>query len=184
MYFELTHQLSLKLLVREDAPNLFGLVDKNRCYLREWLAWLDHNKSVQDSESFILSLHRQFKNKQGLACGVFIENTLVGMCGYHPINLLNQSVTVGYWLDKNYQGRGIITQCSQFFIDYAFKELGLNKVLIPVAVGNAKSRAVCERLGLRNEGIDRQAENLYGKYVDLVRYSILRTEWQEARTHL
>ena len=86
-------------------------------------------------------------------------------------------MSIGYWLTQEKQGQGIITLCVKFFIDYAFKVLELNKVLISAAVGNSKSRAICERLGLKNEGIDREGEFLYGQYVDLVRYSMLRKEW-------
>ena len=178
MNFDINDSVSLKLLQSQDAVGLFALVDKNREYLKEWLPWLDKNTSEQDSESFIASLHQQLDNKQGFSCGIFFKNKLIGICGYHPINQSNQSVTIGYWIDKERQGYGIVTQCTKFFIHYAFNELRLNKVLIPVAEGNKKSRAVCERLGLKNEGTERDAENLYGDYVNHIRYSILRSEWE------
>jgi ribosomal-protein-serine acetyltransferase len=42
---------------------------------------------------------------------------------------------------------------------------------------NEKSCAVAERLGFRREGVQRQAAWLYNRFVDLVSYSALASEW-------
>jgi hypothetical protein len=46
-----------------------------------------------------------------------------------------------------------------------------------VATANYPSQAVCDRLGLKKEGVLRQAEWLYDHYVDLTMNSVLRNEW-------
>jgi RimJ/RimL family protein N-acetyltransferase len=56
--------------------------------------------------------------------------------------------------------------------------LELNRIQARVATGNYPSQAVCERLGLKKEGILRQAEWLYDHFVDLTMNSVLRTEWE------
>ena len=175
--FQLSESLTIKTLQTEDAQELFEVVNKNRKHLREWLPWLDYNTTATDSETFIGIIKKQYLKDKSFQCGVFYNDVLVGMCGFHPINQANNSVTIGYWLSENYEGKGIITRCSKFFIRYAFEELKLNKVCIPVAEKNKKSRAVAERLGLVNEGIEREAEVLYGNYVNHIRYSILRSEF-------
>ena len=161
-----------------DAPELFALVQKNRGYLRQWLPWLDSNTEQSHSEDFIKSTHKQFAEELGFVCGIFSNDLLVGVCGFHPIDRPNLSVTIGYWLGEEYQGKHIVTSCVEFLISYAFQQLNLNKVCIPAAEFNFKSRAVSERLGLANEGIDREAEYLYEHFVNHVRYSILRSEWE------
>jgi ribosomal-protein-serine acetyltransferase len=60
---------------------------------------------------------------------------------------------------------------------HAFGELGLNRVVISCATENEKSCAIPERLGFRREGIERQAEWLYYRFVDHVTYSALASEW-------
>jgi ribosomal-protein-serine acetyltransferase len=64
-------------------------------------------------------------------------------------------------------------------LDYAFRNLGMNRVEIRCATGNTRSRAIPERLGFKEEGTVRQAEWLYDHYVDHVVYSMLRDEWCE-----
>ena len=45
--------LKLQQLHVADAPALFQLIERNRAHLRQFLGWLDHNTSVQDTFSFI-----------------------------------------------------------------------------------------------------------------------------------
>jgi len=80
------------------------------------------------------------------------------------------------WLAEKMMGQGIVTSCVAFLTSYAFDELDLNKVCIPAAEKNAPSRAIPERLNFVNEGIEREAELLYDRYVNHVRYSLLREE--------
>ena len=177
--FQIAKSLKIRMLETKDSKELFDVVTENRSHLREWLPWLDYNTKSKDSEAFIEITQKQYLKDKSFQCGVFYNNSLVGMCGFHPINYGNNSVTIGYWLAKGHEGKGIITKCSEFFINYAFQELKLNKVCIPVAEKNIKSRAVAERLGLINEGLEREAEVLYGKYVNHIRYSILRSEFKK-----
>ncbi|TGV06666.1 N-acetyltransferase, partial [Mesorhizobium sp. M00.F.Ca.ET.186.01.1.1] len=55
----------------------------------------------------------------------------------------------------------------------------LEKITIQAATGNAKSRAIPERLGFQLEGILRRNEFLYDHFVDHAVYSMLKEEWQE-----
>lgn len=181
MQFTLDDTITLRVLDAEDAETLFAVVDANREHLRRWLPWLDANSSAKDSLAFIQSVHAQMEAGKGFACGVFVEGVLAGICGFHEIDRERRSVVIGYWLAEGFQGRGIITRCTRFFIDFAFDEHGLDSVSIPAAVENARSRAVSERLGLVNMGLKENAENLYGVLVDHVVYSITAEEWAARR---
>lgn len=60
-----------------------------------------------------------------------------------------------------------------------FEHLGLNRIQARVATGNRQSQVVCERAGLKAEGVLRQAEWLYDHYVDLTMNGMLRSEWRK-----
>lgn len=177
--FEKTIDPSLRLrsLQLEDAEELFRLVDANRTHLREWLPWLDSTTGVESQRDFIRSILDQEARGQGGVYAVLADERIVGVAGYHPIRWTNRSVDIGYWLASEAVGKGIMTRCCRALVDHAFTELGLNRVAIPVAVGNARSRAVPERLGFKIEGTIRDAEWLYDHYVDHVLYAALQREW-------
>ncbi|MEP2653334.1 MAG: GNAT family protein [Paraglaciecola sp.] len=175
--FEVSQDISLTMLQESDADKLFKLVDSNRSHLREWLPWLDFNQSEKDSLDYIKSNLKQYSDNLGFNCGIFFSGELVGMCGYHPIDRLNKKVVIGYWIAQQAQGKGIVTKCVEFLINYAFDTLKLNKVSIPAAEYNFRSQAVSKRLGLVCEGVEREAEFLYNRFVNHIHYSVLSSEW-------
>ena len=175
--FSINDELELRLLEERQAEELFALVDRNRAYLREWLPWLDANTSVEDSRAFIRGTLEQFARNDGFQAGIWFQGQLAGLIGYHGIQWGNRSTEIGYWLGASFQGHGFMTQACRALVNYAFRELALNRVGIHCAEGNHKSRAIPERLGFQQEGVLRQAEHLYGRYVDQVVYAVLVGDW-------
>jgi ribosomal-protein-serine acetyltransferase len=71
-----------------------------------------------------------------------------------------------------------MSQALETIIEYGFRDLKLNKIEIRVATENLKSRALPERFGFKEEGVIRDAEWLYDRYVDHVVYGLLQDEWR------
>ena len=171
-------EIKLRLLEPRHAHELFALVDSNRQYLRQWLPWLDANVAVSDSLHFIQATQKQFADNSGFVTGIWYCGELVGLIGHNKIDWENRISWLGYWLGEESQGKGIMTNSCRALIRHAFTELNLNRINIRCAVENSKSRAIPERLGFQQEGVIRQAERLYDRYVDLVVYGMLKSEWQ------
>jgi ribosomal-protein-serine acetyltransferase len=79
---------------------------------------------------------------------------------------------IGYWLSETHQGNGIITRSVSTLINLAFFELCFDKIQISVAVDNQPSRTVCERLGMKLEGIITNSENINGRILDHAIYGL------------
>jgi ribosomal-protein-serine acetyltransferase len=168
--------LCLKPVESGEADALFALTDLNRTYLREWLPWLDASRTVRDTVGFIELSRKQLEKREALHCSIRYQDKIIGMIGFHRFDWGNRAASIGYWLASHMQGKGIVTHSCRLLTDFAFAELQLNRVEIRCAVGNAKSRAIPERLGFRNEGTIRDAEWLYDRFVDLVVYGLLARE--------
>jgi ribosomal-protein-serine acetyltransferase len=175
--FAIDDRTRLRSLMLEDAPELFALIDASRPYLRRWLNWVDPTKSEGDIRTFIQGALNQTANGRGPVCCITHANAVVGICGFKPIDKLSKSAELGYWLAETAAGQGLMTRCVQTLIDYAFRELQLNRIELRAATGNGRSRGVAKRLGFTQEGILRDAEWLNDHFVDQFVYSILRREW-------
>jgi ribosomal-protein-serine acetyltransferase len=97
---------------------------------------------------------------------------------------MNRCARVGYWLAKSKMGNGYMTAAVKALIEEGFQQLELNRIQARVATGNYPSQAVSERLGLKKEGVLRQAEWLYDHFVDLTMNSVLRSEWNQKMAKL
>ena len=173
--------LRLALLHRGHAQTLLSLVDMNREYLRQWLAWVDAHKDVTVTERVIESTLQQYANQLGFQAGIFLQGALVGFTGFKPIDPVNRIGEIGYWVSQNHQGQGIMTKCNQAVVRVGFEELGLSKIEIRCAVENQRSRSVAIRLGFVEEGRLRQQEWLYDHFVDHIVYSMLKSEFESSR---
>ena len=175
---QVTDEIELRLIEHCHAEEIFGVVDANRKYLRQWMPWLDHSKSSADITAYIETTLRQYAEGKGFQAGIWVGSRFCGTIGHHPINWEHRSTALGYWLDADYQGRGIVTKCCRAIVDDAFARLKLHRVVIRVAVENRRSRAIPERLGFSLEGIARHGQWLYDRFLDIAIYSMLETEWK------
>lgn len=176
-------EVTLQSLSQDVAEELFQLVDCNRQYLREWLPWLDSNRAVGDTQAFIRECAQRAKDGTGLVASICRHGEICGVAGFNWISPTNRACEIGYWIGESSQGRGLVTRSVNALIRNAFGDLGLNRISIPVAVGNMKSRAIPERLGFVQEGVRRDAEWLYDHYVDHVVYAQLRKDWAPEPEH-
>jgi ribosomal-protein-serine acetyltransferase len=172
-YCQIDDHHKLRLLHISDAEELYELINVNRTYLRQWMPWLDSTNNAADSENFIRSTLQQFANNDGFAAAIYDKDRIVGIVGLNWIDKDNRIGYIGYWLAESYQGKGIMTSSCQMLIDYAFKTLKLNRLVITCATENHRSRAIPLRLGFIHEGIARDREWLYDHFVDHDIYSLL-----------
>lgn len=169
----------LKLLERSDAYELFNAIVINKYYLYQWLPWVEATHSALDSQAFIEENLRRFARGESMITGIWHEELLIGCIGFNEINRLHKKATMGYWLAKDYRGKGLVTDACCLLINYAFEELKLNRIEILCAFHNQKSRAVAHRLGFVQEGVLRDYLRLYEEYTDMVLYSMLRKDWTD-----
>ena len=160
------------------ATDLFNVVDKNRDLLAPWLGWVDFVKGPEDEFSVVQSV------AQADTCKYFIYvgTQLAGMLGIVQEYKSKNTIEIGYWLDKDAYGRGIMTHAVKKVVGLAFDVLGVNRVEIQAAIGNLKSRAIPQRLGFNQDGILRQREVVRpGVVYDIAMYSKLKSEWEKGK---
>lgn len=180
--YTVDEEISLKLIEMKDASRIFQLTNRTRPYLRNWLPWLDQTRKIGDTEAFIQHALKGLAENKSMTTMILLNGQAVGVASYNSLDWANKIAYIGYWLGEDYQGKGIMTKAAGALTDYAFQELGMNKVEIRAAVENKRSRRIPERLGFVEEGTIRQAEWLYDHYVDHVVYGLLKDEWKKRKS--
>ncbi len=169
--------LTLRPLRVADAKAVFALVAAEREWLRRWLPWLDENTTPDQTKAFIAKMRELERAGLSLTCGLWWKGQLIGLVGFNWIDRANRCGHVGYWLAKEATGHGLMTRAVATLLTHGFGPMKLHRAELRAAVRNRASRAVAERLGFRHEGTLRQAEHLYGRYVDHAVYGLLAEAW-------
>jgi RimJ/RimL family protein N-acetyltransferase len=82
---------------------------------------------------------------------------------------------IGYWLVPDARGRGLATAAASLLIDWALRELDLERIEFAILPENTASQRVAERLGATPEGIRRRSHQAEGRSWDMTIWSITRT---------
>jgi ribosomal-protein-serine acetyltransferase len=91
-----------------------------------------------------------------------------------------RSGEIGYWLDTDFVGRGLVTRAATAILDHAFGPLGLERIGLTATADNVRSRSVAERLGFTLEGIRREAAAFPAGRRDVAFYGLLAREWRKS----
>ena len=177
-FYQIDLETSLTQLELTDGNELYSVIDANRRHLRQWLGWVDVMRSPADSRSFVQSTMDRHARDGSFQCAIRVQDYIAGVIGYLWIDRTNRITQIGYWLAADYQGRGIMTRACQALTRHAFTALELNRVEIAAAPENRRSCAIAERLGFVEEGLHREAEWLYDRYVDNRTYAMTFGDWQ------
>ena len=179
--FKINASTRLRELTSEDAGSLYALVDSNREYLRQWLPWVDRQQGPQDSGQFIERATQDNQAGVALTLGIEHQGDIVGVIAFHEFDNANRQTSMGFWISSSHQGKGIVSSSCARLLEYAFTDLGLNRVVMKIAEDNGPSRRVAERNGLAYEGTSRQSEWLYDHFVDQVIYATVADQWSKDR---
>jgi ribosomal-protein-serine acetyltransferase len=157
----------------DDAEELYELVEANRERLNPWMPWPEHTRGVEEQRTWIA---QHLEDTEGL--GIDLGGRLVGGAGLDvgPFRIMAE---IGYWIDGAHEGEGLVTRAVVALTDLAFRHVGVHRLVIRAGVGNARSRAIPERLGFTYEGVLRgegKGSAGYG-FHDLAIYSMLEDEW-------
>jgi ribosomal-protein-serine acetyltransferase len=166
----------LRLWEAGDAAELTEVVAANRDHLATWMPWAE-TYGFQDSVEFLDLKRLQLEANDGLEAALVLDGEIAGGVGFHRVDWVNRSTSIGYWLAADAQGRGLMTAAVTALLDYAFFEWELHRVIIEVIVGNERSRAIPERLGFRQEAILREAKLVRASHEDTRLYAMLAPEW-------
>ncbi len=134
-----------------------------------------------DALAFIESARMAYLEGEGIHMCITLNDhiTTVGVIGIKHIDLDNKKGEIGYWLGKEFWGKGYAKEAIMLMTGFAFSRLKLNKIYANVLKFNQRSISLLIKLGFKKDA-ELRANIRYGdKFVDELIYSILSSEYQE-----
>ncbi|MBR3106575.1 MAG: GNAT family N-acetyltransferase, partial [Clostridia bacterium] len=88
-----------------------------------------------------------------------------------------------WMLNQTYQGKGYAYEAARAYFDYLFNQKGIRRIYAYTEDYNLSSQRLCEKLGMRREGLFVEfvifVSNTNGtpRYENTMQYAILKKEW-------
>jgi ribosomal-protein-alanine N-acetyltransferase len=89
-----------------------------------------------------------------------------------------QNCFLGYALDQDFQGRGLMKEAVGLIIDFAFQKLNLHRVQANTLVDNIASQKVLLANSFHEEGLAKNYLEIDGKWCDHKMYARLNESWR------
>jgi ribosomal-protein-alanine N-acetyltransferase len=92
---------------------------------------------------------------------------VIGFCGIQPLEETGD-IEIGWWLAKQYWGRGLASEAAACALADAFERVGLRRVVAIAVEENRASTRIMEKLGMRYE------KRIEHRGVEVVLYAVER----------
>lgn len=167
----------IRKLKRSDAQSIFQHA-KHSDIARYTM--IPHPYKLKDAEDFIKITHRKICKKESCELGIELKEIgqIIGMVGLMNIDYKNMNAEIGYWLGKEYWGKKIMKEAVFLILGFGFEQLKLVRIYARVMHPNIASAKLLEKQGFKYEGRLRKATLREDKWMDELRYSILRNEFK------
>ncbi|MBK9293352.1 MAG: GNAT family N-acetyltransferase [Oligoflexia bacterium] len=139
-----TKRLILKEITIKDAPSYEkNFVDYEVIrHLASTVPWPYPPNGITD---FISNIILPNQGNERWFWGIYLKSNPSELVGVVDLWRNGRPENRGFWLAKKLWGQGIMTEAVEPIINYAFNELGFEKLVFANAVGNIASRRVKEK---------------------------------------
>lgn len=86
---------------------------------------------------------------------------------------------LGYWIGRPYWGRGYATEAGGALLAFAFRHLGLERIIVSAMLDNPASQRVIEKLGFRPKDPGRLYSAARREEVDVHHFALTREEFHD-----
>ncbi|MCR8641182.1 GNAT family N-acetyltransferase [Paenibacillus sp. N1-5-1-14] len=160
----------LRNLQHEDAQAQLDLFVKNRLFFEPFLMTSgDEFYTLEHHQHRIEKQISNIKEDKAYSFGIFLNENdqLIGNLNlFQVIRGALQGAFIGYFLDKDVNGKGYTTEAVKLAVNYAFEELKLHRIEAGVMPHNLASLRVLEKSGFHKEGIAIKNVLINGKWED------------------
>lgn len=175
-----TKRMTLQMIDDTYTDQVLAFTVRNKTYLEEW-------EPLRTGDFYAYSVQQEIlqdeaaKNQEGSLCKfwLFRDGRIIGSVALSNIvRGVFQSCHLGYKIDEQEQGKGLMTEAVEAVVDHAFHELHLHRIEANIMPRNQASLRVVQKLGFQNEGISSKYLKINGKWEDHIHMVLLNEEME------
>jgi ribosomal-protein-serine acetyltransferase len=179
--FQLPVDGALVLVLAEErhATAVTELIVRNQQRLARWEPWAEQPATVDGTRAFIRAALEDFLRGRQISTIIALDHgrRFIGRCGLR-INPFSATADLGYWIDADYERKGLAARASRALVAAAIAELALRRIELRTSVDNVRSRALAERLGFIFEGTLPAGLRFKNRSDDVALYGISAADWR------
>jgi [ribosomal protein S5]-alanine N-acetyltransferase len=179
-----TARLALTVPAPTDAHRMRDFALRNREHLAPWEPITSDEYYTLEYWSELLSLAAgEFARGESLRLILLdranLSGPIQGRCTFSNITRGPfQAAHLGYSLDKDAVGSGLMYQALPAAIDYVFQRMNLHRVMANYIPTNERSGRLLRRLGFTVEGYARDYLQIAGRWQDHILTSLTNEQWK------
>lgn len=159
----------------------FNLIEKNKTHIaKTFPLTLSHCLDLEKTKQFIAYNQDKEHHKEGYF--FYPRNTKTNiLIGYLCVKSIDHRLSkceLGYFVDEDYQRRGITSEVVAQALAFCFNTLQMNKVFICTSKINKASQQIALKHHFKQEGILREEfKSGDGTFEDIVYFGLLKSEY-------
>ncbi|NRS48615.1 GNAT family N-acetyltransferase [Brevibacillus sp. HB2.2] len=170
----------VRLVQESDAQSLLALELRNRDFFQNFTGTREEEfYTLEGQIDRIKSAMALKEEDRGYAFVIAKkgQDEIIGEVILSEVVRVNlQSCWIGYFLDKEHNGKGYMTEAVKLVVDYAFDTLGLHRLEAGVMPHNIGSIKVLLKAGFHKEGIAKKNVKINGRWEDHQTLAIVKEE--------
>ena len=163
--------------------DFYALIEKNVKHIEKTFpVTLENCLDLEKTKQFIAVNQEKEKNKEWFYFFAkdIKTNHLIGYLCVKSIDYRISKCELGYFIDEDYQGKGITSKLVSETLDFCFNTLKMNKVFICTSKINKASQQIALKHHFKQEGILRdEFKGGDGTFEDVVYFGLLKSEYKQ-----
>ena len=179
----LTTRTLTRRLREGDGNDFFNLIQENSSYIEDHFPILvEAVRSPDDGEAFVRHKMAHWLTQKEFAFGIWRvdEADMIGYVHFRNIDWQTPRAEISYFLHQNHAGKGLMTEVMSRMVQFAFKHLQLNKLVLKTLIDNYGSQRLARKVGFRREGdLRHEYRRASGVLLDVMLFGLTREEYGE-----
>jgi len=166
-----------------EGAAFYRLVSDNRDRITDVLPrTIDTVPNKKDAEGYVRQKIAAWLRQEEYCFGVW-ENESAKLIGYVKIFQIDWTVPsadITFFIDKDFESQGFMTEVVRKLIRFAFEQLSIEKVRLRTATDNYATQRLARKCGLRREGdLRSEYRRPSGELVDVMLFGYTKTEYEK-----